>query len=272
MEATDFFDSQFGNIYDLPTWRQRSLGVAADYLYQTRLLLNHSYRELTRRIPKTCPRKVLITAVEVPERSADLHHIIASLSKTRHDIDVRLAPLREGNGKFQNINAAIRDVALHKYDWLLVIDDDIAVPRGFLDKFIFLSEEAGLRMSQPAHRFRSYQSYSLTQRCWNSLVRITNFVECGPVTAFHRDIHPYVLPFANLRWAWGTDVAWAEFARCNNLPIGIVDATPIRHLRQVATSYSGKLAREEGVEYLAQVGVCRRRSEILRTIKRIPYI
>ena len=205
--------------------------------------LNHSYRKIAQQVSNAPARKILITAVEVPARSADLHQIVAELSQTHHKIDVELAPLGDGHGKFQNINAALQGVAVDDYDRLTVIDDDIALPRRFLDTFIFLSENAGLRMSQPAHRFRSYQSYSLTQRNWNSLARITNFVECGPVTAFHRDMYPYVLPFADLRWAWGTDVAWAEFARINNLPIGIIDATPIGHLRPVAASYSGKLAR-----------------------------
>lgn len=264
---TDFFESQYGNYYNLPLWRQRPMGVLTDFVYDVRLRFNKCYRQIARRIEQAPIRSILITGVNVPARSEDLHKVISALSNTRHHVTTRIAPLREGKGKFQNINSGLLGLVLEDYDWLVIIDDDIALPDHFLDTFIYLAEKADLSICQPAHRFRSYQSYAITQREWNTLARVTHYVESGPVTAFRREIYPYVFPFAELRWAWGTDVAWCEIARKQSLRVGIVDATPIGHLRPVGASYNGKLAREEATAHLERLGVTRKRSEILRTVE-----
>jgi hypothetical protein len=148
---------------------------------------------------------------------------------------------------------------------MVVLDDDVALPPRFLDTFLYLADRAELKICMPAHRFRSHQSYALTQRRWNSLVRTTNFVECGPITAFHREVFPYVLPFPNLRWAWGTDLAWSEHGKRQDFRIGIVDATPIEHLRPVAASYRSRDARLEADAFLVEMGAGISRKEALRT-------
>ena len=33
-----------------------------------------------------------------------------------------------------------------------MVDDDVVLPRGFLDRFLFLAERFGLQLAQPAHR------------------------------------------------------------------------------------------------------------------------
>ena len=265
-DKTDFFESQYGNYYDLPIWRQRNAGRVVDLFYDARLKLNQSYRGLLHSIDQAPVRDVLLVGVEVPARAQDLQAVFSELKRTRHRITAINAPLLEGKGKFQNINACLQDLNINDYDWLLVIDDDITVPHRFLDKFIYLAEKTALKLCQPAHLFHSYQYYAITQRVWNSLPRTTHYVECGSVTAFHRDLYPFVLPFADLRWAWGNDVVWAERARNNDLRIGIIDGTPIEHLRPVAVSYSSKLARLEGDRYLDVSGVTRSRSDILKTV------
>ena len=62
------------------------------------------------------------------------------------------------------------------------IDDDVALPRGFLDAFVFLAERFDLAMAQPAHRWRSHAAWNVTRRRPFSLVRETSFVEIGPVS------------------------------------------------------------------------------------------
>ena len=69
------------------------------------------------------------------------------------------------------------------YDWLLVVDDDVVLPRGFLDEFVFLAERFDLSLAQPAHRHRSHAAWEVTRRRPFSVVRETGFVEIGPVTA-----------------------------------------------------------------------------------------
>jgi hypothetical protein len=201
-----------------------------------------------------------------------MKNVMQALSRTHHNVTAKFAPLGEGRGKFHNINACLEGVDMGGYDWLIVVDDDIAFADGFLDNFIYLAESANLQICQPAHKFRSYQSFELTLRQWGSLVRVTHFVECGPFTAFHKQIFPHVLPFPNLRWAWGTDIAWSEIARNKGFKIGIVDATPIRHLRPVAVSYEGRTATDEARAFLQQACVTQNRYEILQTVKVISNI
>ena len=50
------------------------------------------------------------------------------------------------------------------FDWLLVVDDDVALPRGFLDRFLHAAERAGLRLAQPAHRLHSHAAWAVTRR------------------------------------------------------------------------------------------------------------
>jgi hypothetical protein len=134
-----------------------------------------------------------------------------------------------------------------------------------MDRFLYASEAASLRISQPAHRFRSYTTWKITQRLWNSLVHTTRFVECGPLTAFHRDVFPHILPFPEIRFGWGIDVIWAEIARRENFDIGVVDATPIEHLRPVAQAYDVDAATSEARQLLDRFGVNRSSRQILST-------
>ncbi len=261
MEA-DFFRSQFGNCADLPSWRHRRFGPGMDLIYDIGLLLNPSYKKLAK--AKSNKQKILIVGVEVPSRRDDLKRVLQTLAESSHQVTTRAAVMHDGRGKFYNINAALQTLDLGEYDWLVVVDDDVAVPKHFLDRFLHLAEMAELKICMPAHRFHSYQSYAITQRRWNSLVRITNFVEAGPITAFRRDVFEYVLPFPGLRWAWGTDVAWTEYAKRHRFKIGIVDATPIGHLRPVAATYKSEDAREEGEAFLLNIGASSSRREILR--------
>jgi hypothetical protein len=155
-------------------------------------------------------------------------------------------------GKFENLNTLLAQNPPEGYDWLLVLDDDVSLPRGFLDAFVFLAERFGLRLVQPAHRARSHAAWQITRRRPWSLVRETPYVEIGPVVAFHAATFEALLPFPPLRTGWGLDAHWAAVARDQGWPLGIVDATPIRHgLRRTAAAYDRKDAIAEGKRFLA---------------------
>ncbi|WP_213804058.1 glycosyltransferase [Granulicella sp. dw_53] len=263
--GSDFFQSQYGNYQDLPFWRHREFGRPMDLMYDARLAMNPSYRRLAQEVAKAPKLKVLLTGVEVPSRRSDLEQVFRTMAESRHEVTTRAATLHEGKGKFQNINLALQEMDLNGYDWLVVLDDDVALPPNFLDTFLYLADRAELKICMPAHRFYSYQSYAVTQRRWNSLVRTTRFVECGPITAFRRDVFAHVLPFPELRWAWGTDLAWSEHGKRQSFQIGIVDGAPIAHLRPVAASYESRDARLEGEAYLGGMGVNITRQEALQT-------
>ncbi len=240
------------------------IGRVTDPLFDLRLAFNPGYRALVRNAAQMPVRSVHIASVDVPARREGLQSVLSNLKDTRHKVTVSLAPLGS-RGKFHNINIALHGVDLSSRDWLIVVDDDIVFPRCFLERFIFACEAASLGIAQPAHRFHSYTTWELTQRVWKSLVRTTHFVECGPLTAFHRSVFEHVLPFPETRWAWGVDVLWGEIARREGFHVGVVDATPIRHTRPVAQLYDPATAVQEGRKLLEAHGVLRSARAILKT-------
>jgi hypothetical protein len=83
------------------------------------------------------------------------------------------------------------------------------------------------------------------------VARETAFVEIGPVTAFHRPVFETLLPFPALRIGWGLDGHWSAVAAARGWPIGVIDATPIRHgLRRIASSYDRGDAIAEARDFL----------------------
>jgi hypothetical protein len=83
------------------------------------------------------------------------------------------------------------------------------------------------------------------------LARRTRFVEIGPVTAVRADAFPVLLPFPELAMGWGLDAHWSSAAATAGLRLGVVDITPIRHLRPIADSYPRAAAEEEAARFLA---------------------
>ena len=62
---------------------------------------------------------------------------VPSCMRSRHD--VRLETTTTGaRGKFENLDLLLQRCPADGFDWLLVIDDDVALPRGFLDAFMCL--------------------------------------------------------------------------------------------------------------------------------------
>ena len=71
------------------------------------------------------------------------------------------------------------------------------------------------------------------------------------MTALHRSTFATLLPFPDLQMGWGLDVHWGAVAEQQGWPVGIVDATPVRHTRPVAGGYSKDLAGAEALAFLA---------------------
>jgi len=139
-------------------------------------------RRAARREPPR--RSVLVVGIDRPGSLMDAAR--AELVRSRHAVDVVTGPQGE-RGKFENLNALLAAHPPAAYDWLLVIDDDVALPRGFLDAFLCAAERTGLKLAQPAHRLHSHAAWPVTRRQPGATARETTFVEIGPVTAFHRD-------------------------------------------------------------------------------------
>ncbi len=201
----------------------------------------------------TAPRRrVLVVGIErrdVPNLMAEAR---AELQRSRHDVTIDVAPAAAGLGKFENLDALLARHDLAGFDWVIVTDDDVSLPRGFLDTFLACAEAGGLRLAQPAHRRHSHAAWDVTRRRTGSDWRETNFVEIGPLTAFDATAAATLLPFpTGLKMGWGLDAHWSAVARERGWPIGVVDATPIGHtIRPAASDYPRETAAAEARRFL----------------------
>ena len=93
-------------------------------------------------------RRVLVLGIERPQRRELAAAIRAELSRSRHDVELHTCR-PDGRGKFENLNLLLAAHPADGHDWLLVIDDDVELPRGFLDRFLFLCERFSLALAQP---------------------------------------------------------------------------------------------------------------------------
>ncbi len=246
--SDDFLSGESGTVGGLDGLRRAALDIADDALEiaSTRRL---RLEIAARRAPG--PRQILVLCVARPEHGALVQDIRSELARSRHQVELRVSSPGD-RGKFENLNLLLDSHSVDGYDWLLVVDDDIVLPRGFLNRFLLLAERFDLDLAQPAHRRASHAAWQVTRRRRHSLVRETSFVEIGPVTAFARSTFSTLLPFPDLRMGWGLDMHWAALAREHGWRCGVLDAVPIRHgAAPAASAYSREQALEEARNFLA---------------------
>jgi GT2 family glycosyltransferase len=246
--SEDFLSGESGTIGGLDAVGRRVLDVGAD-AFQVVSGRRASLDRAARRHPPS--QRVLTLCVERPARRALVEAIRAQLARSRHEVELHTGD-PEGRGKFENLNLLLAAHPPHDdHDWLLVLDDDIALPSGFLDRFLFLADRFRLDLAQPAHQLASHAAWRVTRRRLGSAVRETSFVEIGPVTAFRNTTFSTLLPFPELRMGWGLDMHWAAVARANDWRCGVIDATPIAHrAAPAASAYSREQALAEARAFL----------------------
>lgn len=247
--SDDFLSGTSGQVWGI---RATTRAVAADLVCDAAAAATLQALRLSRAVRSSPRRRVLALAVardDVPNVLPAAH---AELDASqRHDVHFESIDAG-GRGKFENLDVLLQRLDVGNFDWLLIVDDDVVMPRGFLDRFVFLAERFDLAIAQPAHRWRSHAAWDVTRRRPGSLVRETAFVEIGPVCGLHSRTFEALLPFPALRFGWGLDAHWSAVARCNGWREGVVDATPIRHgLRRIASSYEPSDAIAEGRRFLA---------------------
>jgi GT2 family glycosyltransferase len=245
----DFLSGDSGTVGGLDGVRRRLADRATDaaeVMSGQRLRLKSAARTLP------C-RSVLALGVVRTERRRLAGAAIAELRSTsRHQIELHtVSP--GGQGKFQNLRDLLQLHPAEGHDWLIVFDDDIELPRGFLDRFMFLVERFAFDLAQPAHRRASHAAWQVTRRQPKSIVRETRFVEIGPLTAFSSSTFETLLPFPSLRMGWGLEAHWAAIAKQRGWRCGVVDALAINHRAAPAgASYSRQETIAEARDFLAQ--------------------
>jgi hypothetical protein len=230
-------------------WRGPVL-EAVDRLEDLRSLRRRRALRALAAAPGGARHRVLVIGVERPGRRGEA--IRAELGRSAHDVTVDTTPLLDGLGKFAHLNRLLARHDLAEVDWLIACDDDITLPRGFLDTFLLLCDQHAFRLAQPAHRRHSHAAWPHTRRR-GAAARRTTLVEIGPLTAFHRDTFAALLPFPEeVGMGWGLDAHWAAVAREHGWPLGIVDATPIGHLDAPAgAGYGREQAMADARAFLA---------------------
>jgi GT2 family glycosyltransferase len=246
--AEDFLADASGEV----AGRRGALLAAADRALDLEARVSGRAARLARDAEREPPRRrVLVAGVDRPELDGLMDAARAELAASRHDVTFAVGAGDPGRGKFENLNALLAAQPAAAHDWLMVMDDDVVLPPGFLDRFLFLAERFDLRLAQPAHRRHSHAAWSVTRRRPASAVRETAFVEIGPVTAFHAETFDALLPFPPLRMGWGLDVHWAALARERGWRLGIVDAVPVLHaVAPAATAYPRDAAIAEARAFL----------------------
>ena len=211
-------------------------------------------------------RRVIVAGV-YGDDAGRMARTVRELERSRHDLEIVLGARADtaddlrsvtvaewlAGGKFENLNAVLAGREPAARDWLVVVDDDVLLPRRFLDRFIAICEALDFALAQPAQTWRSHAAWRITRRRGGSVARETRYVEIGPVTAFRVDATAALFPFPPLRYGWGLDVHWAALARDRGWKLGVVDALPVRHDRApVAAGYSHEGAVAEAREFLRE--------------------
>jgi hypothetical protein len=260
--ALSFQSGDAGDVTD--PWR-RTKRTAGELAFGAVDALAGTRRRASRLALDTPQRDVLVIGAYRP--GSLIAAALQSLHSERHNVRIALGStggvgpsLRKqtvaedlGGGKFQNLNQVLSQTNWGDPDWVLVIDDDVGLPRAFLDRFVAVCEAFGLDLAQPAQTLRSHSAWKVTRRRPASLVRETRFVEIGPVTAFRRRAAAELLPFPELRYGWGLDLHWAALAGQRGWRLGVVDALPVRHESGlVAAAYPREDAEAEAARFLAE--------------------
>jgi GT2 family glycosyltransferase len=244
----DFLSGESGTVAGLDGVRRRLLDLGVDALE-----IAAGRRARLARAARSAPprRRVLAIGVERPEHSALAAMAREELARSRHELELATCPPGAA-GKFENLNRLLAEHQLADLDWLVIVDDDVELPRGFLDRFLFLCERFSLRLAQPAHRLASHAAWRHTRRNPTCVARVVGMVEIGPVTALHRETLGELTPFPDARMGWGLDAYWGALARDRGWRCGVIDAVAISHRAgAVAQTYSREAAIAEARELLA---------------------
>jgi glycosyltransferase involved in cell wall biosynthesis len=227
---------------------------AHDLLHDLAARIPARHRRAIAAAADAAPRhRVLVVGIERTDVRNLMASIRAELRRSRHDVTIDVAPAGPGRGKFENLNLLLaKHEPLSAFDWIVVTDDDVALPHRFLDTFLACADAGRLALAQPAHRRHSHAAWDVTRRRAGSDWRVTNFVEIGPVTAFNADAAQLLLPFPqDLRMGWGLDAHWSALAQEHGWRLGVVDATPIGHtIRPAASDYPRETAAAEARRFL----------------------
>ncbi len=168
--------------------------------------------------------------------------------------DVTAFRERRRRGKFVLLRRLLDGVDLERFAHVIVTDDDIGLPRGFLDDYLALVARHDFALAQPARTHESYIDHWIVEQQEGVVARRTRFVEIGPLFSMRRDAARLLTPFSEESpMGWGYDQVWPIVMEGAGLRMGIVDATPVAHdLRKPVAFYDDRDASYAMKSFLAR--------------------
>ena len=138
---------------------------------------------------------------------------------------------------------------------VLLADDDVFFVGRHGQLFATIARAAELDLAMPAHVADSEHTFRVTEQKAFSTARETQFVEIGPLVLLSPRAFKDVFPFPeSARMGWGLDVYWSMLAS-QGRRLGIVDATPMKHIGAVGASYDQTYERAQLAYYCELAGV-----------------
>ena len=137
-------------------------------------------------------------------------------------------------------------------DYIIVVDDDIALPVGFLDGFLAIAERRDFALCQPARTHTSFIDHFFVVQLMGIESRCTNFVEIGPLFCLHKSAFSVLIPLdESAPMGWGLDFVWPVLLSDRGMRLGIIDAYPVEHaLRKPVSLYSYDATQQAMQEFL----------------------
>jgi hypothetical protein len=166
---------------------------------------------------------------------------------------VTVARVDERVAKFTLMNRLLAAIDWQRFDYLILTDDDIRVPHGFLDAFLHIQQRHDFALAQPARTLWSHSDHGFVLARPGLGARWTRFVEIGPLVSIRSDLSPLLLPFDEASpMGWGYDHVWPLLIEAAGLRMGIVDRTPVDHsLRPQTATYARADVSEVMQRYLS---------------------
>ncbi|MBN2298377.1 MAG: hypothetical protein JXM72_07275, partial [Deltaproteobacteria bacterium] len=166
--------------------------------------------------------------------------------------EVTVDTLHERTPKFQIMNAMLKREDLNRFEYVIMTDDDVVLPSGFLDEFIGWQNRLNFAIAQPARTHNSYIDHCIVEQHNGLGARQTLFVEIGPVVSFHRSVFKLVFPFdLASSMGWGYENIWSYRLAEHKAKMGIIDGIPIDHsIRKPVANYTWEQADRQRSELL----------------------
>ena len=185
------------------------------------------------------------------------------------EVEPELEHVTVGVGRGMRLSL-LNELARHAPDegYVVVSDDDVVFTRGTLDALVVLCERARLDLAQPSRsddnsRFEFNVAHAITRARRLSRVRLTTFVETGPLVVVGPRWRDRILPFPEERgMGWGVELDWHELWK-GGCVLGIVDDVRVAHVGEPGSDYDAGLEATRIHEELA-----RRRYEGWKDVQR----